>query len=306
MPQHLKPVKLQIAALAINSKTQQRHGTSNDAVKEYVDAIKNGVTLPPIDVFFDGVMYFIGDGWHRVQAYKEAGHSCIFAVVHDGTLRDAIYHACGANKEHGLRRTNADKKQAVMTLLNDNEWVELSDRMIASHCGVNHETVAKYRANVDPQLAISPVGSSATRRTGRDGKKRPTSQKKKGNSTKDVATQEVSEPDEPEVVDDADDFNPETLPDSMIDLAALQADYKSCVNALTKVKTTMVALAGDEKYGVFLCDKITRITTEIDSMRATIKQMTPFEVCAGCKGEGCKKCSNSGFFTKFAVSQRAR
>lgn len=300
MPQHLKPVKLQLAALAMDSKTQQRHGTSDDAVKEYVDAIKNGVTLPPIDVFFDGVMYYIGDGWHRVLAYKEAGHSCIFAIVHDGTLRDAIYHACGANKEHGLRRTNADKKQAVMTLLNDSEWVTLSDRMIASHCGLSDKTVAHYRENVS-------CGNSATeKRTGKDGKSYKSTKPAASKPKKSEATKEVSEPDEPEIIDDADEFNPADLPDSKLDLAAMQADYKSHVNALTKIKTSLVAMAADEKYGVFLSDKITRISSEIDGVRATIKQAMPWEVCAVCKGEGCKKCSNAGFFTKFAVAQRAR
>lgn len=296
MPQHNKPVKLQLAALALDSKTQQRHATSDDAVKEYVDAIKNGVTLPPIDVYFDGVMYYIGDGWHRVLAYKEAGHPCIFAIVHDGGLRQAIYHACGANKEHGLRRTNADKKQAVMTMLNDPEWVTLSNAMIASHCGVNDVTVAKYREAIQPQK--SDVG----RRTSRDGKKRPATRKPK----KDVAPQELSTPDEHEIEEDDTSFEPTALPDAKLDIDSLAADYKSHVNSLTKIKTSLVAMAKDEKYGVFLNDKITRITTEIDGLRATIKQTMPFEVCAACKGDGCKKCSNAGFFTKFAVANRGR
>lgn len=303
MPQHLKPVKLQLAALALDSKTQQRKHTSDDAVKEYVDAIKNGVTLPPIDVFFDGVMYYIGDGWHRVLAYKDAGHSCIFAIVHDGGLRQAIYHACGANKEHGLKRTNADKKQAVMTLLNDSEWVELSDRMIASHCGISPETVAKYRANVEPQVQKS---TPENKRTGKDGKSYPANNPRKIKPRKDEPAKEVTPQEEPEIEDEADEFDPQALPDSKIDIDALAADYKSHANSLTKIKSSLVEMAKDEKYGVFLSDKITRISTEIDGVRATIKQMTPHEVCAACKGTGCKKCSNAGFFTKFAVDNRGR
>jgi len=34
---------------------------------------------------------------------------------------DAVFNSVGANAEHGLRRTNADKRRAVLTLLNDDE-----------------------------------------------------------------------------------------------------------------------------------------------------------------------------------------
>lgn len=292
-----KPVKLQIAALALESKTQQRKSTSDDAVKEYVDAIKNGVTLPPIDVFFDGVMYYIGDGWHRVLAYKEAGHANVFATVHEGGLRQAIFHACGANKEHGLRRTNADKKQAVMTLLNDSEWVTLSNAMIAMHTGVSDKTVQSCRES------FNLGNSEVARRKGRDGKRRPA---KAPRPKKTESAKEVSAPAEAEIVEDDADFNPAALPDSKIDIEALAADYKSHVNSLTKIKTSLTAMANDPKYGVFLSDKITRITTEIDGLRSTIKQAMPWEVCESCKGDGCKKCSNAGFFTKFAVANRGR
>jgi hypothetical protein len=44
-----------------------------------------------------------------------------------------------------MRRTNADKRRAVLRMLDDAEWAAWSDREIARRCGVNHEMVGKLR-----------------------------------------------------------------------------------------------------------------------------------------------------------------
>ena len=49
------------------------------------------------------------------------------------------------NTDHGLQRTNEDKKKAVMAALKHPKGVKLSDTKIAGHVGVNDKTVAKYR-----------------------------------------------------------------------------------------------------------------------------------------------------------------
>lgn len=54
----------------------------------------------------------------------------------------------GANEEHGLRRTNEDKRRAVLTLLGDAEWSSWSDREIARQCAVGYTLVAKLRPDV--------------------------------------------------------------------------------------------------------------------------------------------------------------
>ena len=51
----------------------------------------------------------------------------------------------GANDTHGLRRSQADRRNAVLTLLRDPEWTRLSDRKIAEAARVDHKTVARTR-----------------------------------------------------------------------------------------------------------------------------------------------------------------
>ena len=59
--------------------------------------------------------------------------------------RDAILYACGANATNGIRRTNADKRQAVERLLGDAEWSKWSDREIAKRAAVGKSFVSNLR-----------------------------------------------------------------------------------------------------------------------------------------------------------------
>ena len=55
--------------------------------------------------------------------------------------------------------TSADKRKAVLTLLEDDEWGQWSDREIARRCKVHHSFVSRVR----PSLSTSDSGPSPTR-----------------------------------------------------------------------------------------------------------------------------------------------
>lgn len=80
-----------------------------------------------------------------------------------GTKRDAILHSVGANTDHGLRRTNPDKRQAVMVLLKDEEWAQWSDREIARRCHVHNSFVSKIRASLSTRDSEKTAPQPATR-----------------------------------------------------------------------------------------------------------------------------------------------
>ncbi|QXD15805.1 hypothetical protein GQ464_002330 [Rhodocaloribacter litoris] len=86
---------------------------------------------------------------------KSSWPACTGSTAKDPSRRDAILHSVGANAEHGLRRTGADKRRAVMTLLQDEEWRRWSDREIARRCRVSHPFVAKMRADTCNVSSIS-------------------------------------------------------------------------------------------------------------------------------------------------------
>lgn len=138
-------IELQLEQIRIDGGTQSRCEINTDAVDEYADALQDGVVLPPVTVYFDGVERWLVDGFHRFHAHQKAGLGVIPCNVERGTKRAAILHSLGVNHDHGLRRTNADKWRAVETVLTDQEWGAWSNHEIGRICKVSAPFVAKVR-----------------------------------------------------------------------------------------------------------------------------------------------------------------
>jgi hypothetical protein len=136
-----------------DSAAQMRVNGINPAiVDEYARAMQEGATFPPILVFNDEKAYHVADGFHRVAAARQANLDQILADVRDGTARDAVLAAAGANATHGIRRTNADKRHAIERLLADPEWCRWSDRELARVCHTDHKTVARVRRELTGEI----------------------------------------------------------------------------------------------------------------------------------------------------------
>lgn len=140
---------MKIKDIQLNKQTQSRESINQEVVSEYADEMLNGTQFPNIKVFFDGIHYYLVDGYHRYFAYKKAGIEDVEADVTNGTLRDAVLYAVGVNNDHGLRRTQSDRRKAVMTMLDDMEWSEWSDKVIAQHCNVSAMTVGRIRKSLN-------------------------------------------------------------------------------------------------------------------------------------------------------------
>ena len=141
-------MNLQLKQIRIDGGTQNRVEINNDVVSEYAEELKNGASFPQLIVFFDGVDYWLVDGFHRYHAHKLSCIDSADCAVHDGSLREAQLFSVGVNDTHGLRRSNGDKKKAIELLLNDSEWSLWSDTAIAKKCSVDHKTVSKYRLSL--------------------------------------------------------------------------------------------------------------------------------------------------------------
>ncbi len=142
------PSKIQLANIKLDGGTQSRAGINQQVVDEYAVAWRDGAKFPPVIIFYDGENYWLADGFHRCLSAKQASLAEIEADIRQGTRRDAVLHSVGANSNHGLRRTNEDKRRAIQILLGDDEWKQWSDREIARRCGVHHDTVGRIRAEL--------------------------------------------------------------------------------------------------------------------------------------------------------------
>lgn len=139
-------------AIRIDGGTQSREKIDEAVVGEYAGLIGDGVSFPAVRVYFDGVSHYLADGFHRYHAHRKAGKGAIEADVEKGTLRDAVLYSLGANHEHGLRRTNADKRKAVQAMLDDFEWQEWSNGEIARRCHVSDFLVSTLRGDSAPAV----------------------------------------------------------------------------------------------------------------------------------------------------------
>lgn len=144
---------LEIKFIRTDGGTQARARLDPETVDEYRDAFRDSDgtwPFPPVVVFHDGSAYWLADGFHRIAAARLHGRFVCEADVRQGTQRDAVLFAAGANADHGLRRTNDDKRRAVLRLLEDAEWGQWSDREIARRCQVSHPFVGAIRAELKP------------------------------------------------------------------------------------------------------------------------------------------------------------
>ena len=142
-----------LSSIRSASDSQMRvTGTDPGVVAEYAESMETGAVFPAIILYFNGTDYWPADGFHRIEAARRIDKDTILAEVREGGQRDAILFAAGANASHGLRRSQADKRRSVETLLRDPEWSRWSDREIGKACTLDHKTVGKVRRELTGEI----------------------------------------------------------------------------------------------------------------------------------------------------------
>ena len=116
-------------------------------MKNYLGALRRGEALPPVQVVRDvDDNYYLVDGHHRIAATRQQpGIEDIAVEIAHGTFEDALWLSWGANRSHGLRRTQKDLCRAIQAAIEHPRWSLESDRAIARHIGCDHKTVASIR-----------------------------------------------------------------------------------------------------------------------------------------------------------------
>jgi ParB-like chromosome segregation protein Spo0J len=143
--------QMKLNQLTIDGGTQSRVKIIQEAVDEYAESLKAGARFPAVLVYFDGIKYYLTDGYHRYFAHQKAGIRDIEVIV-NGTLRDAILRSKSVNAENGRHRTNEDKRNAVQGMLDDFEWQFWNDAEIAKACRVSITLVASVRGGNKPEV----------------------------------------------------------------------------------------------------------------------------------------------------------
>jgi ParB-like chromosome segregation protein Spo0J len=176
---------LKLNQLTLDGGTQSRVKIIQEAVDEYADALIAGARFPSVIVYFDGVKYYLTDGFHRFFAHQKAGKTEIEVQIVNGTLRDAILRSKSVNFDNGRHRTNEDKRNAVKDMLEDFEWQFWHDQEIAKACKVSVPFVTQMRGKNKPEkVKVMRNGKVFERKAKYDTK--PTEEKKEDDRSSEV------------------------------------------------------------------------------------------------------------------------
>ena len=107
--------------------------------------------FPAVVLFKDSKgTHWLADGFHRCAALASISEiSEIVVDVREGSRKDALLFAAGANASHGLNRSQADRRASVTKLLSEPAWAKRTDAWIAKAAAVSAPTVAKLRGTLN-------------------------------------------------------------------------------------------------------------------------------------------------------------
>jgi hypothetical protein len=140
---------VQLDKVELKRSHQARVRINPDRVKELTAVLEAGGKFTenpaPPEVYHNGYTYWVADGFHRLLAYDRVGRHKVWVRVREGSDRDALIHALGANAEHGLPRKPEDVRRAIKLALEDDELKRLSNRGIAKLVHCHDKTVAAVK-----------------------------------------------------------------------------------------------------------------------------------------------------------------
>jgi hypothetical protein len=299
---------LPLDSIRMDGGTQPRVRIDEEIVREYAERMEAGDHFPPVQVYFDGTDHWLSDGFHRVRAAREAEKPTIQAEVWEGTRDDAFWMSLGANKDHGLRRSNEDKVSAVQGALRLRP--DLSNRQIADHVGVCEAMVRKYRAETGAH------GAHLTTHIGRDGKQYPsTPVREPSGAPPDPDDIPLDLPARPETAAAASTAGPPSaaqgvtdelghpVEGAVADAFRRRQEIQDLMTTVSKVKTTVLK-AIEAKDLLFADINPSRFEAECNSVYHQLKAAMPYAACPYCRAAGCKVCLGRGWVSE-GVYERA-
>lgn len=290
--------RIPLDRVTLDPRLQMRAGgTSEVLAAEYAEVLDD---LPPARVVGDGETCWLTEGWHRHRAHQIAGSPDMPCQVRRGTFLDALIEAAAANHDHGLKRTNDDKRKAVRSLLAENEagghgW---RNRQIAR--------MARVSANLVDQVVIEMRSGEFAFKGNSDEASESGSSPNSSQSGSNNGEPSDAPSDTPETTSDdegAEDGKPppepldedgRPLPPQAVAAFDLLPDVRQICRSLDHAGRELERL-GKSPAGVHMHWQSAR--SQLRSARQTLWQGRPAYVCPVCRGltADCQVCRGAGF-----------
>jgi hypothetical protein len=289
-----------LSKLKVSAGTQPRAEMQQDALDEYAAIYtEQGVkALPDLEVFLVDGEFILVDGFHRYYAALREEIASLPCNVRKGTMEEALKYALGANRGHGVRRTNADKRKCVELALD--KWPKNSDREIAEICGVEHHLVSDARgirtanSQNDPRpMNIRKAKLNTQNASGGTPTASPVTPKKPATIEKSI------------ILDDTGNgtaITPEALP-----FWNRKAEIQALLTQVSEIKCLLEKKREEEDP--MYAPVSQSAVPDAKQLYFGISQALPYAVCTVCQGTpsfqkdrdgkgGCSRCKNTGLISK--------
>lgn len=154
MQPEISYIEISIHDIRRDGGTQPRAELDENHIEDLVFALSQGAVFDAILLYFDGVNYWLTDGFHRLAATIRRSIDKIKAEVRQGTQQDAQWHSFTVNQHQSLKRSNADKQRAIIGALKHAYGHLKSNKEIARHCGVSEISIKNWRQKLEESNEI--------------------------------------------------------------------------------------------------------------------------------------------------------
>lgn len=210
----------------------QLHTPRKRHIQDLVENLNQGGSPEPVDVFFDGFHYWLGDGYCRYEAHLITDVKYIAVKIFDGTQRDAVLHWIRQNAAHNtLNLSCAERLLAAEVLLCDPEWQQWSDNAIAQICNIDSKAIKNLRIDlrINPPSPRKRTNSHPIKTTVTRGNKKANSAQAKPTKVVDAASlvNQINKQLESKIID----IKAEVVEDDFL------YSFPNCTNLATIVRT---------------------------------------------------------------------
>lgn len=138
-------------SLSGNLAADQRH---IDTLAKVIGTPPSIRFLDPVTVWFSGLSWYVLDGHHRLNAYRQQKYlGEIPVTVFQGSLDAALLRSRSDNAKDRLAMSEDDKFNSALKL---NLFTDCSRAEIAAACGVGHTLVSTQRRVIQKLLEENP------------------------------------------------------------------------------------------------------------------------------------------------------
>lgn len=270
-----------------------RFGNPNkEVVEQYAQNYTEKREMPPVVVFYDEDTknFYLADGRHRCAAVESIGRKAIMANLHTGSKVEALKFALLANSQHGLPRSNADKRRCIeLALL---EWPSASNLHLATITATSDKTVAVVREEME---AAKKIEASPTR-TSSSGAKIASKKAKPEDDDEEPARVEAAE-----ILKDK---LGRTIPLGVVKYWKRTKEVEEQLELIVDVISLLKQIKEEDDPMYAEVDPDYAIA-KLELAHADISTAIPHAVCTLCQGHpetqknGCRMCLGKGLISKF-------